>query len=67
MYNPHINQLFTARKNQGAFLNGKQIFVSKQTELRKSLLMIEAGTDRDVEKMKVVLNNICNLTPKVHG
>lgn len=36
-------------------------------ELRKALLMVEMGTSRDPEKMKVVLENITLLTSRVHG
>ncbi|XP_053970962.1 inositol monophosphatase 1-like [Hylaeus anthracinus] len=67
VYNPILEQLFTARKGQGAFLNGAPIQVSEVTELRKALVMMEMGTSRDPEKMKIVLENANNLTPKVHG
>lgn len=29
--------------------------------------MMEMGTSRDTEKMKIVLENANNLTPQVHG
>jgi len=38
IYNPNLNELFTARKGRGAWLNGKKIKVSSQTSLKKSLL-----------------------------
>ncbi|KAG7191174.1 hypothetical protein KM043_013970 [Ampulex compressa] len=60
-------QLFTARRGNGAFLNGAPIQVSKEKELGKALLMVETGTSRDPEKMKIVLENVNLLTPKVHG
>lgn len=67
VYNPTLNQMFTARKGKGAFLNGKPIFVSKETKLSKALIMTEAGTSRDEEKMKVVFDNYVSLIPKIHG
>ncbi|XP_014489092.1 PREDICTED: inositol monophosphatase 1-like [Dinoponera quadriceps] len=67
VYNPILEQLFTARKGQGAFLNGAPIRVSGEKELRKALLMVEMGTSRDPEKMKIVLENITLLTSRVHG
>ncbi|XP_011861805.1 PREDICTED: inositol monophosphatase 1-like [Vollenhovia emeryi] len=67
VYNPILEQLFTARKGQGAFLNGAPIHVSDETELCKALLMVEMGTSRDPEKMKIVLQNITLLTARVHG
>ncbi|EFN83275.1 Inositol monophosphatase [Harpegnathos saltator] len=67
VYNPILEQLFTARKGQGAFFNGAPISVSGEKELHKALLMIEMGTSRDPEKMKVVLENITLLTSRIHG
>lgn len=67
VYNPILEQLFTARKGQGAFLNGAPIHVSNEKELRKALVMLEVGTSRDPEKLKIVLQNITLLTAHVHG
>ncbi|KZC12080.1 Inositol monophosphatase 1, partial [Dufourea novaeangliae] len=67
VYNPILEQLFTARKGQGTLLNGAPIQVSGEKELRKALVMMEMGTSRDPEKMKVVLENATNLPPLVHG
>ena len=67
VYNPILEQLFTARKGQGAFMNGAPIQVSGEKELRKALVMMEMGTSRDTEKMKIVLENANILTPQVHG
>lgn len=38
VFNPVLNELFTALKGKGAFRNGKKITVSATKELRKSLL-----------------------------
>ncbi|KAL0112222.1 hypothetical protein PUN28_011942 [Cardiocondyla obscurior] len=67
VYNPILEQLFTARKGQGAFLNGAPIHVSNEKDLRKALVMIEMGTSRDPEKTKIVLQNLELLAPRVHG
>lgn len=67
VYNPVLEQLFTAVRGRGAFLNGKRIRVSGQTELSKSMVCFENGTSRDVEKMKAVLENFQTLVPAVHG
>ncbi|KAK9935894.1 hypothetical protein M0R45_012767 [Rubus argutus] len=53
VYNPIIDELFTGIRGGGAFLNGKPIKVSSQSELVKSLLATEAGTKRD--KLTVTL------------
>jgi myo-inositol-1(or 4)-monophosphatase len=39
IYDPNFDELFTAEKGQGAFLNGKRISVSKLDSLEKSLLV----------------------------
>ncbi|XP_018578365.1 inositol monophosphatase 1 [Anoplophora glabripennis] len=67
VYNPMLNQMFTARKGKGAFLNGKSIKVSGKTSLSDALIMMEFGTSRDPEKGRVVLENQKILMPQVHG
>ncbi|XP_063614984.1 inositol monophosphatase 1-like isoform X4 [Penaeus indicus] len=67
VYNPVLEQMFTAIKGQGAFLNGEKISVSGETELGKALVFSEMGTSLDPEKVNTVLTNITNLMPKVHG
>jgi myo-inositol-1(or 4)-monophosphatase len=39
VYDPLLNEMFTAERGKGAFLNGKQLHVSNTTELKKSLLV----------------------------
>ncbi|XP_014216445.1 inositol monophosphatase 1 [Copidosoma floridanum] len=67
VYNPMLEQLFTARRGRGAFHNGAPIRVSGETDLKKALVMMELGTSRDPEKMNVVMENLKILTPQVHG
>lgn len=67
IYNPLIEQLFIAIKGKGAYLNGKKIQVSGETQLKNSLLMMENGTSREAERMKAVVENLQNLIPIVHG
>ncbi|XP_047486104.1 inositol monophosphatase 1-like isoform X2 [Penaeus chinensis] len=67
VYNPVLEQMFTAIKGQGAFLNGEKISVSGETELGQALVFSEIGTSLDPEKVNTVLTNITNLMPKVHG
>ncbi|MDP2806746.1 MAG: inositol monophosphatase family protein [bacterium] len=38
IYNPNLNEMFTAQKGKGAWLNGQKIKVSSQSLLNKSLL-----------------------------
>lgn len=67
IYNPVLELFFSARRGQGAFLNGKPIHVSRENELSKSLIGFEFGTSRDSERTKLILDNMTTLTPVVHG
>src|SRR5579883_3542110 len=39
IYNPNLKELFTVRRGHGAFLNGKQIHVSSQTNYKQGLFV----------------------------
>lgn len=67
IYNPILEQKFTARRGAGAFYNGRKIQVSGQTDIGKSLITTEFGTSRDLAKMEIVLENITKLVKTVHG
>lgn len=67
VYNPVLEQLFTARRGKGAFLNGKRIHVSGTNKLGDALIMMEFGTNRDPQKLEVVASNQRNLMNQVHG
>lgn len=47
IYNPILNELYTAEKNSGAFLNGKPIHVSDQTDPGVSLLVTGFPYERE--------------------
>ncbi|CAH1170142.1 unnamed protein product [Phaedon cochleariae] len=66
IYNPTLEQLFTARRGRGAFLNGRPIRVSGKKELSEALIMMEVG-GRDPEKRRVVDENQKILMPQIHG
>eukprot|EP00090_Calanus_glacialis_P014581 TRINITY_DN23399_c0_g1_i2.p1 TRINITY_DN23399_c0_g1~~TRINITY_DN23399_c0_g1_i2.p1 ORF type:complete len:274 (-),score=86.50 TRINITY_DN23399_c0_g1_i2:34-855(-) len=66
VYNPVLDQLWTARKGLGAFYNGKKIQVSTCTELSKSLLIQEMYDSSEV-KLAMVFNNLQTFVPKVRG
>ncbi|CAL9015029.1 unnamed protein product [Prunus brigantina] len=67
VYNPIIDELFTGVRGGGAFLNGKPIKVSSQTELVKSLLATEAGTQRDKLTVDATTNRLNSLLFKVRS
>lgn len=67
IYNPILEQLFTAKKGQGAYLNDNKITVSKETKLAKALIMMETGTSREPIGMNAVWENQKKIIPIVHG
>eukprot|EP00249_Psilotum_nudum_P016242 c25741_g2_i1 orf=384-1205(-) len=67
VYNPIMNELFTAVKHRGAFLNGSPISVSPQNEMVQALLACEAGTKRDKETVDLSTCRINNLLFKVRS
>jgi inositol-phosphate phosphatase / L-galactose 1-phosphate phosphatase len=62
VFNPVLNELFTATKGGGAFLNGERIHCSKETQLGNALLGTEIGTDRDPAIVIAVFQRIRTLT-----
>ncbi|XP_051134004.1 inositol monophosphatase-like isoform X1 [Andrographis paniculata] len=67
VYNPIMNELFTAVRGKGAFLNGEPIKVSSQNELVKSLLVTEVGTKRDTATVDAATNRINSLLFQVQA
>ncbi|KAI3466513.1 hypothetical protein Pfo_023176 [Paulownia fortunei] len=67
VYNPIMDELFTAICGKGAFLNGKPIKTSSQSELVKSLLVTEVGTKRDKSTVDASTDRINSLLFKVRS
>ena len=64
IFNPVLNELFTAEKGKGAFLNGKKIYVSKNSELIKVLLNTGFSYNRG-EKMEFTLDAVRRMLYKI--
>lgn len=62
-----LKQLFTARRGQGAFLNGDLIHASNKKELHEALVVAEFGTARDPAKLEVAMENLKVLLEKCQG
>lgn len=67
VFNPVLGQKFTARRGQGALYNGKKIHVSEERDLTKALIMVEFGTNRESDKVNVIMENLNKLVRKAHG
>lgn len=66
VYNPIMNELFSAAKGLGAFLNGSPIHVSTIRELKDSLLATGFSYDRRLTEDNNYAE-FCQLTNMTHG
>ncbi len=64
IFDPVLNELFTAEKGKGAFLNGNKISVSQNSELIRILLNTGFSYNRG-EKMEFTLNAVRRLLYKI--
>ncbi|XP_043518289.1 inositol monophosphatase 2-like [Frieseomelitta varia] len=62
VYNPVLEQLFTARRGRGAFLNNKPIKVSNVQDLSKALICMESGfikvdhmREKTIERIRAIV------------
>jgi len=67
VFNPILDQMFTAVKGKGAFCNNIKIHVSEQEDISAALLALEVGSGRDENKMKSVFSNLQAFIPVCHG
>jgi myo-inositol-1(or 4)-monophosphatase len=60
-----LDELFAARKGNGATKNGEKITVNDTKEISKSLIITEFGSSRDDKILDIVLENMKStiLTP----
>ncbi|XP_017842769.1 inositol monophosphatase 1-like [Drosophila busckii] len=65
IWNPFLDQCYTARRGYGAFMNVKPLNVSKRDQLSEALIIHELGTDLTFADKK--LKNIDQIARKAHG
>ena len=63
IYDPHRQELFTATKGGGAYMNGKPIKVGEQSTIGDAVVAM--GSPPAVESMEMSLRGIQALMPKV--
>lgn len=67
VYNPILEQLYTARLGQGAFCNGKKISVTTTTDIGQALVCAEFGSDRDPKKLETKIATKKRVIERCHG
>ena len=58
VYDPSVDELFTAYKNKGAFLNGKRIYVAKPTDSLPNIAVGFAEEWKKKNEVKQLWNNL---------
>lgn len=67
VYNVILDQMYTARKGQGAYCNDVKLEVSYKQDLSEALLIFEVGSGRDQQRMDALFKNLKALIPVCHG
>ncbi|XP_076676521.1 uncharacterized protein LOC143373279 [Andrena cerasifolii] len=67
VYNPVLEQLFTARRGSGAFLNGKPIKSSKVERVEQSLLCLEVSYATIADIRDTILGRLEACVSVAHG
>ena len=66
VYNPILNELFYAKKDKGAFKNGKKLNVSNQDNLQRSLIAtgFPYSSAENEDDLKWVINKLKHILPR---
>lgn len=67
VYNPVLDELFTAAKGKGSFLNGQPMHASDKAQLDQALLATEIGVSRDESVMDAIFDRIRKLTMRMRS
>ncbi|KAL8559430.1 hypothetical protein ACOMHN_045227 [Nucella lapillus] len=67
VYVPVLDQMYTAQKGQGAFLNGEKLASTAQTDLKQAIVIFEGGSSRDEDVVQKKVENIHRLLKTAHG
>ncbi|WP_188020304.1 inositol monophosphatase family protein [Deferribacter autotrophicus] len=67
VYNPILDEIFTAESGKGAYLNGERIFVSKTDNLEKSLIATGFPYSSVVENIDKLLKLLSNVLKNTRG
>jgi len=66
VYNPVLNELYSAKKGEGAFKNGKKITVSNQDDFQRSLIAtgFPYSSAENEDDLKWVINKLKHILPR---
>ncbi|KAK2149689.1 hypothetical protein LSH36_442g03006 [Paralvinella palmiformis] len=67
IYNPILDQMYTARPGEGAYCNGKRLQCTKTSDISQAMLCSEFGSSRVPEKLDSKFRSMRNVINKAHG
>lgn len=67
IYNPILEEMYSARPGQGAFCNGRRLQVTSTDDIGQAMLCAEFGSSRDPEKLASKFRSMRNVINKAHG
>ncbi|XP_075441503.1 inositol monophosphatase 2 [Ascaphus truei] len=68
IYHCTAGRMYTGRRGQGAFCDQERLHVTKETDIRQSLILTEIGPKRDPATLKLFLGNMEKLLQfQAHG
>ncbi|CAH1379461.1 hypothetical protein MTP99_003289 [Tenebrio molitor] len=67
VYNPYMDEMYTAIKGQGAYMNGKRIYTNKQSDIQKTVINYEVSLARAEKYRDLYLYRFSHLIGVVQG
>ncbi|KAE8751276.1 hypothetical protein FOCC_FOCC001847 [Frankliniella occidentalis] len=67
VYNPVYDHMFTARKGEGAYLNGERIYASKETDISRAVVALELSLARDPKLHDKIMNRAKSIISTATG
>lgn len=67
IYNPILDQMYTARPGQGAYCNGEKLQVTQTRDLGQAIVCAEFGSSRDSKVLDSKFRSMRNIIEQAHG
>ena len=67
VYNPILEEMYTARPGKGAYCNGQKLQATSTIDLGKALVCAEFGSSRDPDQLDSKLYSMRKVLEQVHG
>lgn len=64
VYNPPLKEMYTAKKNEGAYLNNERLIASGQRDLKEAMVLQEYNSGKGSQTS---IDNTNNLIHKTHA